>query len=149
MFLNNNQKLQIDGLLGQCFLTFAEPIVLYKTPLVTYINQNPNYTFTEDERQPGMESVYVPQIFSGSGTIEFLDDRDNQRVGHFNPNQPVSLPQGYVRLSISGSGDVRDFLRDSEKIVLDNENFKLVSDLLYRGMFTRAFTDVYLQKEAL
>ena len=145
-FLSDREKAEIDGMLGECFLTFAEPIVIYKTPTVTYINEKPDYNFFYDESQPGLESSYISQIFSGSGTIEYLDDRDNQRIGHFNPNQPITLPQGYVRLSISGSGNPRDFLKDAQKIVFDGENFKLVSDLLYRGMFVRNFTDCYLQR---
>lgn len=145
-FLSDSERLEIDDMYSASFLTFCEPIVMYKNPNITYINEKPDYNFFYNEMQPGVESTYIPQVFSGSGTIEFLDDRDNQQLDNFSPNQPVVLPKGYVRLSISGSGNARDFLKGSEKIVFDGENYKLVSDLLYRGVFRRDFTDVFLQR---
>ena len=137
------EKLESDELLNLAPASFAEYITVYKRPLVTSTQTDAfNFTFGGQ----GSESTFTPQSGRFLGTVEYIDQHDNQQIRYSPSDSPAQQLQGYVRLSLSGA-EARSFLRDAQVIQFDNMNFVIESDLLYRGLFNRdVWTDCWLSK---
>ncbi len=140
------EKVEIDSLLSEAFDSFKERLVIYKTPTKAYVQTTPsNFNFAFGGQQADFQEEYVTNSGAFYGTIEYIDQQDNQQLIHIPQNSEVQLNKGIVRLGVSGA-EAAGYLQDCEKIVFDNKDFRRISDVMPRGMFSRNFYDCWLQK---
>lgn len=137
------EKDEAEELLNLAPSSFAEEIVIYKSPLETFASDTSfNFAFGGGANEP----IYTPQSGVFWGTVEYTDQQDNQYIKYNPADALAAQPKGYVRLSVSGV-EAREFLRDARLISFDGMNFKPSSDLVFRGLFNReVWTDCWLNK---
>lgn len=139
------EKAEIDALAGVPYETFKERVVIYKTPTTAFVaSAASNFNFAFGVQQPAAQTQYVTQSGEFYVTIEYVDQEDDQQL-YKALNTPLEQAYGDVRLSSSGSL-AKDFLENCEKIVLDGKDFRRISDIMPRGMFSRQFFDCWLKK---
>ena len=138
------EKAEIASLQDDVFDTFKEKIVIFQTPLETYVaTTNTNFNFAFEDQQPLNNVTYT--IVSGQfdATIEYVDQQDNQQLNKID-NSRITTTDGYVRICVSG--DANNYLKDAKNITFDGDSFVIVSDKRPRGIFVRKYFDYFLQK---
>ena len=133
---------ECEELLNCAPASFAEWIVVYKSPIEVSSSEGFNFAFG------GSSTDVSYQVQSGRflGTVEYTDQQDNQYIKYNPADSLAAQPKGFVRVSLSGT-EAREFLRDAQTLQFDGMNFKPASDLVFRGLFDRdVWTDCWLNK---
>lgn len=140
------EKAEAEALLGEAFDSYKEKIVIYKTPTTAFVGTaSSNFNFAFGGEQPAAQMEYVTQSGEFWATVEYVDQEDDQKMFHPLNNGNIQLPYGDVRISTTGE-TAKDFLESCEKIVLDGKDFRRVSDVMPRGLFSRGGYDCWLKK---
>ena len=140
------EKAEMDALLNEAFDSFKERLIIYKTPTKAFVETVPsNFNFAFGGQQAAFQEEYITNSGEFYGTIEYIDQQDNQQLQHLPQDTPVQLSKGIVRIGVSGA-EAASYLQDCEKIVFDNRDFRRISDVMPRGLFSRNFYDCWLQK---
>lgn len=145
MFLSAAEIQECNELIDEAFNTFKELITVYKAPTVTYINPGADFNFVFGEEQPASSAAtYIVNSGQFWATIEYVDQYDNNQF-RFAPNDnPVQLPRPNVKISVSGEA-ANNFLREAERVVLDNRSYILTTDEMRRGLLGgRNYSDFWL-----
>lgn len=128
-------KAQCEVLHTLPFELYKELITVYKTPREVYVSSsNSEYNFAYGQDSPGLNLSYVTQSGQVYATVDFVDsDVDNKLTwAGAGQNQTHSQITQQVLKLCFGTGDFHYF-RNCEKIVLDNRNFKILTDYQGRG----------------
>lgn len=140
------EKLEAEALLGEAFDSYKERIIIYKTPATAFVaSSSSNFNFGFGEEQPAASVEYVTQSGEFWATIEYMDHEADQQMFYAKPDAPIQQPYGDVRIATTGE-IARDFLENAEKIVFDGKDFRRVSDVMPRGLFSRQGFDCWLKK---
>lgn len=125
------------------FDTFKEKILIFQTPLKTYINSSvAGYNFAFGDSTAG-EVIHTPVSGFFDATIEYLDQRYSQKLTKREDTR-ITTTDGYVRICVSG--DANEFLRSCKTINFDGDEFAILSDKVPRGIFGRKYFDYWLSK---
>ncbi len=144
-FFTEEEKAEAVSMLNEAFNTFKEQIYVYQSPEQTVISTDPNYVWSFGNDQPDIQVTNTTQSGVFWATVEYMNNESLQRIDHSIFNESILSKQGLVRISVSGV-EAFNFLKKAEKITFDDQNFKVVSDLQRRGLFTRDFSDLWLSK---
>lgn len=142
-FLTDLDKTECQSMLQEVFDAYKEKIVVYKTPISTFIVTE-NYNFAYGAAQNNSNVIYTPQRMEFEATIEYLDSLTTAKKQFPIESLNLSATENYVRISIQN--DAKDWLENSEEIELDGNKFKLISTGQPRGLFNRAWFDYLLQR---
>ena len=145
-FLSQEEKNECINLWSGAFNTFSEMITIYKTPDRTLVSSDPTqFNYYYGQSSVGQTIAYTPQSGNFAATVEYIDSRLAERLG-FNPKEsPAKSYEGVIRITVGT--DAKAFLDNLDKIVFDNINFRIWSDITYRGMFgPRTQFDYFLRR---
>lgn len=131
-------------MLNTVFDTFKEPISIYKTATETFISSSNDYNFVFGGNN-GAEVTTNYIVNSGvfQATVEFIDQQDNQNKSNEPSDTPFLSPKGKIHISLEIGA--REFMRGCEKIMFDNESYRVISCPMARGIFARNFVDFWLE----
>ncbi len=138
------EKAELTDMSTEPFASFMESILMYRSASVTYISQGPNFNYAFGSEQPDVVATYITNSGFFNATIEYFDNLDQHQDRYPLKDSPLSVPATFVRVGVTG--DAKDFLDSKEKIVLDGNNFRAVSDGMPRGIFSRDYFDFYFVK---
>lgn len=128
-------KAQADALWILPFELYKELITVYKTPKKVFVSSaNSTYNFAYGEDSLGINQTYVTQSGQIYATVDFVDQEDNNKFTWAGEgrNQTHDVTSEQKVKICFGTGDYHYF-SDSEKIVIDGRNFRILSDYQNRG----------------
>lgn len=137
------ERAELESMYDIPFDFFKEQIAIVKTPISIFVASGPNFNFIFDEEQPDSQQTYTYQSGVFWATVEYIDNRDGQRLGA-PMDSNINKLEGFVRISVTG--DAKAYLDQYETINFDNQRFKKISDLQPRGIASRRYFDCWLQK---
>lgn len=128
-------KAQCEILHSLPFELYKELITVYKTPKQVYVSSaNSAYNFAYEEESPGLNLSYVTQSGQIYATIDFIDSDFANKLSWAGAGQNQihsQVTEQSVKICI-GTGDFHYFQK-CEKIVIDNRNFRILTDYQGRG----------------
>lgn len=140
----NSIKQQAEAMWLLPFELYKELVTVYKTPTQVFVSSsNPTFNFAYGADSPGVDLSYVTQSGQIYATIDFVDQEDNNQFKFANSNSHNVVSEQKVKMCFN-SGDFHYF-QNCEKVVIDNRNFRILSDYQNRGAISaRSQTIIFL-----
>lgn len=150
-FFSPSQKAALSSQFDNLHQTFGREIFVFKESEVTRIITDENkFMAMYGNDQPSVNVTYTPVSGSFLARIFYLKEQDLEKfvndgrtVG--DSTQPrVDLSLGVARIRVSKDGEL--FLKDSERVILDDNNFEKFKDGRPHGLFNPNYYDFYFRR---
>lgn len=142
--LSDAQKASLQSVMDTMHDTFKRPLAAYKrTGLVTITSQT---GYSHVYGGPTPQTTTTEQVYNFSARVYYFARHQDKEEIQMTPQDYAKLAAAAAEVRLKVTTADAEWLKDAERVILDNSPFQFVSTPMPHGLFGTGHVTLYLKR---